>query len=87
MELTELTTMEQVEAAVRDALVMPMNPAKARRKRAARLADLLDMQAQLYREAIGAQVDVPTIYRAACELAASRLTERSAFFRREAGSR
>lgn len=83
METTKLETMEQVEAAVRDALAMPMYPAKARRARARRLADLFDMQAQLYREAADAQVDVPDIYRAACLLAADRMKSKSNTFQDE----
>lgn len=81
--MTKLETMEQIEAAVRDALAMPMYPVKARRERARRLADLFDMAAQLYREAAKAQVEVPDIYRAACYLAAERMTSRSKTFQDE----
>lgn len=90
MEIKKLETMEQVEAAVREALAMPMYPKKALRERARRLADLFDMQAQLYREAAEAEdVDLllPEIYRAACYLAAATFASRSIQFAREAGSR
>lgn len=88
MEITKLETMEQVEAAVREALAMPTYPRKAERERARRLADLFDMQAQLYLEAaLTEDHDVPEIYRAACRVAARSFVSRSIQFAREAGSR
>jgi len=88
MKITQLETMEQVEAAVREALAMPVYPRKAEKARAARLADLFDMQAQLYREAgEQAPAETPEVYRAACFVAASSFESRSKQFRRTAGAR
>jgi hypothetical protein len=90
MGITKLETMEQVEAAVREALAMPTYPRKAERERARRLADLFDMQAQLYREAGEASDPFGTIteiYRAACFIAAASFASRASQFAREAGSR
>lgn len=85
MQLKQLKTMDEVEAAVREALAMPTHPAKAARERARRLSDLFDMQAQLYREA-GETTDpnVPQVHRAACFVAAKTFASRARQFAKEA---
>jgi hypothetical protein len=83
-----IETLSDVNLAIIDAIALPMHPAKARRVRAARLADLHEIRARMFREAGEAADDlVPEIYKHACNMAAGRDADRAMFFRCEAGAR
>jgi hypothetical protein len=86
METTKLTTVDQVTEAIVEAIGMPMRPAKAERARCARLADLHEIRARLFVEAVVANRDqVPEIFVHAANLAAGRDMDRARQFRRQAG--
>jgi hypothetical protein len=83
-----IETLNDVNHAILDAIALPMHPAKAKRLRAARLADLHEIRARMFHEA-GTKADdlVAEIFVHACNMAAGRDSDRAAFFRREAGGR
>lgn len=82
-----MSEMDEVEASIQAALAMPMRPPKARRARAARLADLYEVRVRLFAEAQADEVIVPATYRAACELAAKYCSNQVTFWRTRAGER
>lgn len=88
MEFTKLYTVDEVTDAIVAAINMPMQPAKAKRERAARLADLHEMRARLFSDAAKAAGNqIPVIFVHAANMAAGRDMDRVRFFRREAGAR
>lgn len=82
-----MSEMDEVADQIRAALTMPMYPPKARRARAARLADLYEVWARLFMDAHAAEVIVPSTYRVGCELAATYCSGQARFFRTRAGER
>ena len=85
-----LDTHVDVDLAIAEAEAMPMAPPSKCRIRAGRLADLYDVQAQLFEAAArdGEKWDqIPGIYVAACGHAAAKARSTAAFFRGQAESR
>lgn len=83
-----LDTLVDVDLAIADAVAMPMTKPSETRIRAARLADLYEVQAQLFEAARGAAGDlIPGIYVTACGHAAAKARSTAAFFRGQAESR
>lgn len=88
METTKLTTVDEVTSAIVQATGMPMSPPKAERARCARLADLHEMRARMFVDAVKTAGDlVPEIFVHAANLAAGRDMDRARQFRRQAGGR
>lgn len=89
MEFTKLHTVDEITEAIVEAVGLPMTPPKAKRERAARLADLHEMRARLFSDAAsGADLNrIPIIFVHAANVAAGRDMERSRFWRGEAGAR
>lgn len=84
-----LDTLVDVDLAIADLLAepMPSKPSEVR-IRAARLADLFDVQAQLFEAAQREAGDqIPGIYVSACGHAAAKARATAAFFRTQAESR
>lgn len=83
-----LDTLVDVDLAIADAVAMPMTKPSETRIRAARLADLYEVQAQLFEAARDAADDqIPGIYVSACGHAAAKARQTAAFFRTQAESR
>jgi hypothetical protein len=83
-----LDTLVDVDLAIADAVAMPMVRPSEIRIRAARLADLYEVQAQLFETARDQAGDqIPGIYVAACGHAAKKAREMAGFFRGQAESR
>jgi hypothetical protein len=83
-----LDTLVDVDLAIADAVAMPMTKPSEIRIRAGRLADLYDVQAQLFEAAQREAGDqIPGIYITACGHAAAKARATSAFFRGQAESR
>lgn len=84
-----LDTLVDVDEAIAGVLAepMPTKPSEVR-IRAARLADLYEVQAQLFEAARDAAGDqIPGIYVSACGHAAAKARSTAAFFRGQAESR
>lgn len=83
-----LDTLVDVDTAIAEALAMPMAKPSETRIRASRLADLYDVQAQLFEAAQREAGDqIPGIYVAACGHAAAKARATAKFFRGQAESR
>jgi hypothetical protein len=83
-----LDTLVDVDLAITKAVAMPMNPPSKYRIRAGILADLYEVQAQLFEAAQREASDqIPGIYVAACGHAAVKARSTAGLFRREAESR
>lgn len=83
-----LDTLVDVDEAIARAEAMPMGKPSEVRTRAATLADLYEIQAQLFEAARDAAGDqIPGIYVAACGHAALRARCQVRFFRGQAESR
>jgi hypothetical protein len=88
MEFTKLHTVDEITDAIVAAVGLPMSPLKAKRERAARLADLYEMRARLFADAAKAAGDqIPVLFVHAANMAAGRDMDQMRFFRREAGAR
>lgn len=90
METTKLETIDQVTAAIVEAINMrPTRPgARAERLRCTRLADLHEMRARMFSDAAKSAGDlVPEIFVHAANMAAGRDMDRARQFRRQAGAR
>ena len=85
---SKIENLNDVNLAIVDALALPMHPAKAKRLRAAQLADLHEIRALMFHDA-GTTADdrEADIYKHAANQAAHRDMDRAAFFRHEAGGR
>lgn len=83
-----LDTLVDVDEAIARAEAMPMRPPSKARARAGILADLYEVQAQLFEAAQREAGDqIPGIYVAACGHAALRARNQVTFFRGQAESR
>lgn len=85
---SKIETLNDVNLAILDAVALPMTPPKAKRLRAARLADLHEIRARMFHDAgVNADDLVPEIFRHAANQAAGRDTDRANFFRTIASGR
>jgi len=83
-----LDTLVDVDAAIARAEAMPMRPPSALRIRAATLADLYEIKAQLFEAARDNAGDqIPQVFLTACGYAAQLARNTSNFFRGQAESR
>jgi len=83
-----LQTLSEVDDAIARATALPMSKPSQTRIRAATLADLYEIRAELFEAAGRAAPDsVPGIYVSACEYAALKARETASFFRGQAESR
>jgi hypothetical protein len=88
MEYTKIETLNDINLAIVEAVALPMSPLKAKRLRAARLADLHEMRARVFADAGKAAGDlVPDVYKHAANMAAKRDMDQVRFFRTQAGAR
>lgn len=85
---SRIQNLNDVNLAIMDALALPMHPAKAKRTRAAQLADLHEIRARMFHDA-GTTADdlVADIYKHAANLAAKRDMDQARWWRTQAGSR
>lgn len=85
---SRIETLNDVNLAIVDALALPMHPAKAKRIRAAKLAELHEIRARMFHDA-GTKADdlVADIYKHAANQAAKRDMDQVKFWRTEAGAR